>query len=214
MMKSLLKSIAVLALTTSTLTACETPSEESSPSTGSGFTSAALAKEWESGCIVATDPITGNTRTKIYMEFYANGAFSYNQMWFSGSSCVTPDIAYMSTGTYTIGSVSGELYPLNFTVAGSTMMTWTNTAQTSVNTACGGTSPYAGNVANANNGQSKSTYMMTCQNFELPASNNKFVTNAGKLSGTVLNISTPDFGVPGIFGTSVPTSTDLDLYPQ
>jgi hypothetical protein len=46
----------------------------------------------------------------------------------------------------------------------------------------------------------------------LPNSGNKFVSNVGSLSGGVLSIGTIQIGVPGVFGTTFPTSTALSLY--
>ncbi|WP_413576610.1 hypothetical protein ACLVWU_01075 [Bdellovibrio sp. HCB290] len=208
----LLKLIVIMGLAVSTLAACE--ATEETPSTGTDFTFAGLAKTWESGCITATDGIVTNAnRTKIELTMHSNGAFTHNQYWFTGGSCISYAIMYTSTGSYTIGSATGYLYPLAFTVTSSSMMAWNTSVQSAVNTGCGGTSPYNSTPSTGDNGQSKSTYMMSCYSMTLPNSGNKFVDNVGTLSNGVLSLGQNQNGVPGVFqGGSVPTSTSVDFY--
>ncbi|MEK2689635.1 hypothetical protein [Bdellovibrio sp. GT3] len=212
MMKPLVKMILVGTLATSTLAGCE--ATEESPSTGSSFTYAGLAKTWTSGCITATDGIVSSAnRTKIDLTLNGDGSFSHTQYWFTGGSCISYAIYYRSAGTFTIGSATGALYPLAFTVTSSAMMAWNTSVQANVNTACGGSSPYQSTPSASDNGMSKSTYMMTCSSMVLPNSSNKFVDNVASLSGGVLSLGQNQNGVPGEFqGGSVPTSTSVDFY--
>ncbi|WP_413586038.1 hypothetical protein [Bdellovibrio sp. HCB274] len=211
MVNPLLKSVMIFGLVTA-LVACE--ATEETPSTGTSFTFAGLAKTWNSGCITATDGIVTNAnRTSIELRLYADGTFTQNQYWFTGGSCINYAIVYSSEGSFTIGSESAGVYPLAFTVTASRMMAWNETVQSYVNSGCGGTTPYQSTPSATDNGKWKSTYMMSCFAMPLPNSGNKFVDNIGSLSGGILSLGQSQNGVPGVFqGGSVPTSTTLSFY--
>ena len=142
---------------------CAKKEDESSSSTDgeSGgttlFTRTDLVKSWTSACIsTETDAITGGDHSQYILDIAADGTYSYQNIWYSGTcSPINYLIQYSTAGIITVGDlVSGSTVTQNisFVALTSDMMAFTTAAQDSVNTACGGTSPFIAASNNSFNG--------------------------------------------------------------
>lgn len=175
------------------------------------FTRADLVKTWTSACISTdTDTITSGNHSQYVLDIAADGSYSYQVIWYSGTcSPVNYLIQYSTAGVLTVGDVvsgSSVTQNLTFTALASDMMAFTTVDQDSVNTACGGTSPFTAGSNNSFNGTHHSTYMMNCMGQTFPNSGNASVNNIGELSSGVLSLGAPYMGIPGVFtGNALPS---------
>lgn len=204
---------AVLIATLLTLTGCKKETEESSSTAASPVSEALIAKSWESNCTAAAvaDPVTGATHYTVSLNLTANNTFSYAQQWFSNSSCSgLMTVMYSVLGAYAIASINGvattEGFGLAFFATSSTVMAADTTVQGQFNTACGGTSPYAGGVNATHNGVAKNSYgTMTCMNMVFANSTDDTFYTVATFNNSVLAIGDGSFsGLPGVPENSTP----------
>lgn len=180
------------------------------------LTADSLAKSWTGSCTAGSDPITSADHYNNTLTLNADGTFSSMNYWYTGTCAgANYTIAYGTTGTFTVGGYvngSSTIQSLNFDVTTSDLMAFTTAAQTSVNTACGGTSPFIGGVNATYNGTHHSSYMMTCAGQDLPNSANRSVDNIVELTSGVLALGAGNSVIPGVFtGSTVPVTTS-DFY--
>jgi hypothetical protein len=210
------------------LSAClgQGDSENSDPATPAPtdtFTTTNISKDWISGCVAGTEPITGDDHYKIDLSLSADGRFSSKMYWYAGTcSPVNYSTIYTVYGTwalsgYNTGSTTTKTitFTIDFVTQGKPdLMTYSNAVRTAFNNNCGGTSPFFGG-ANSTNGGHVDTHLMTCMSEKFPntGARNAF-SNIATFDGTVLTLGAHgDANIPGTFpGDTLPATATVPLY--
>ncbi len=203
---------AVLVASLLTLTGCKKESDDSS-STATTVTEALIAKSWASNCVTAAvaDPVTGSAYYSMSLTLNADNTFSYAQYWYTNSSCSgLTKVMYYVAGAYAIASINGSAttdgFGLAFFATSSSFMATDTTVQGQFNTACGGTSPYAGGVNSSYNGVAQNSYgTRTCMNMVFANSTDDTFYTVATFNNSALAIGDGSFsGLPGVPENSTP----------
>ncbi|KYG62956.1 hypothetical protein AZI87_16990 [Bdellovibrio bacteriovorus] len=215
MMKCGTFSVIAVSLLTAFLVGCNAPESDDSGSTAPDLSVSWLSgKAFETACLAGNDPVTGADHYQAQIEFDGTD-FNYTELWYTGT-CTGANytVVYLTGGTVAI-SGSGTTRNIDFQLDDLFIMPMVTAAQTAYNSDCGGSSPWAGNAANGNNGVAESAFMMTCMNKDFPSLANKTVSNIISLSGTSLTVGLGDSGMPGVLsGGTVPASATVQLVLQ
>lgn len=169
---------------------------------------AGLYNTVSSGCVTATDPLTSADHHNLHLTLNADGTYSTTDYWYTGTcSNSNTSIVYFQSGSFAVGGAITGGTAMTFTVTSARLMPYNTTVQASINTGCGGTSPYAGGTNTSYNGIAKNMFSMTCYTATMPTSNGS-IYNVFDLDATTgFAIGTPYAGAPGMYSAGSVSST-------